>query len=133
MAGALDASGVPVLPIGLIASLSRQGHAFGQRRSLSGPFEFNLLCVNADQTANVARMAGPEFFEDRYTIGWWWWEINRFPTRWLDAFDHLDELWVGSRFVADTLAPLTTKPVILMPTPVELPGGIHADRAALRA
>jgi glycosyltransferase involved in cell wall biosynthesis len=130
VAGALDAANVPVLPIGLPATHHRQGHEFGQRRGMHGPFGFNLMCVNADQTADVAWMAGPEFFDNRYTIGWWWWETSDFPSRWLPAFDHLDELWVGSRFVADTLAPLTTKPVLLMPTPVDLSRGIHPNRAA---
>ena len=82
---------------------------------------FNLLCVNADSVPGVAGQLGEGFFADRYTIGFWAWEVSAFPNRFSAAFDLLDEVWVGSRHVHDAVAPLATVPVLTIPQPVSLP------------
>ena len=128
---ALQAGGVPVMPIGEVATASRQGHDFAHHGLDDARHPINLLCVNADQTPALAERAGAGFFEDRHTIGWWWWEVEQFPSEWLGAFDHVDEVWAGSRFVAETLARISPVPVVHVPMPVELPPGIVADRAGL--
>ncbi len=40
---------------------------------------FNLLCVNAEGVPAVAKSLGKEFFADRYTVGFWAWEVSAFP------------------------------------------------------
>jgi glycosyltransferase involved in cell wall biosynthesis/SAM-dependent methyltransferase len=115
----LDAAAVPALPMGLVAQESRQGHAYAAGGLGDNPFAFNLVCVNADGTPGFARQAGPRFFEDRYTIGVWWWETSELPERFKDAFEHVDEVWVGSRFVAQTIdAAPSPVPVTHVPIPV---------------
>ena len=69
----------------------------------------------------MARALGEEFFGDRYTVGFWAWEVSAFPERYLGAFAHLDEVWVGSRHVRDAIADLAPVPVIAIPQPVSLP------------
>ena len=115
----LDAAGVPALPAGLVAQESRQGHAYVAGGLEDNPFAFNLVCVNADGLPGFAQQAGPKFFEDRYTIGMWWWETSDFPDRFREAFEHVDEVWVGSRFVADTLEAVPSPvPVVHVPIPM---------------
>jgi len=115
----LDAAGVPALPAGLVAQESRQGHAYAAGGLDHNPFAVNLVCVNADGTPGFAQQAGHRFFEDRYTIGVWWWETSDFPARFMDAFEHVDEVWVGSRFVAETLEALSP-PVPITHVPIPL-------------
>ena len=67
------------------------------------PYDFNLICVNADMLPVVAEALGRRFFEGRHTIGLWWWEVSHFPEQWRQAFDHVDEVWVGSEHVAEAL------------------------------
>ncbi len=55
------------------------GHDFGSAREIASPFDVNLICVNADGLPDFAHEAGPEFFADRYSIGVWWWELERVP------------------------------------------------------
>ncbi|HEX4807260.1 MAG TPA: methyltransferase domain-containing protein, partial [Conexibacter sp.] len=118
----LDTAGVPVLPVGLRAEASRQGHAYAAGGIEHNPFGVNLVCVNADGTPGFASQAGPRFFEDRYTIGVWWWETSDFPERFMEAFEHVDEVWVGSRFVAETLEKTSPPvPITHVPIPVEFP------------
>lgn len=83
------------------------------------PYGINLFHVNADQVPIVYSELGPGFFAGRYNIGFWFWEVQPFPEQWLDHFRYLDEIWVGSRFVQDTLAHVAPIPVINMGLPLE--------------
>jgi glycosyltransferase involved in cell wall biosynthesis len=74
----------------------------------------NLFCVNADQMAHVYHELGADFFAGKYNIGYWFWELERFPEAWMDRFQYLDEIWVGSRFVQNTLAHVAPIPVVIM-------------------
>jgi glycosyltransferase involved in cell wall biosynthesis/2-polyprenyl-3-methyl-5-hydroxy-6-metoxy-1,4-benzoquinol methylase len=85
------------------------------------PYDYNLICVNADMLPTVADGLGPRFFSGRRTAGLWFWEVSRFPEMWTPSFDNLDEVWVASEFIAETLRPLTPKPVRTVRIPV-VPG-----------
>lgn len=83
--------------------------------------DFNLLCANADVVPQLAGELGDAFFGDRYTIGFWAWEVSAFPIAFSPAFDHLDEVWVGTRHTRDAVAAVSTIPVVWIPQPVSLP------------
>lgn len=121
MVAALDAVGVPNAPIGLHAPNSREGHAFGALETEVAPFPVNLLCVNADGVPAFVAEAGETYFEDRYTIGLWWWETSSFPDRFDGSFEYVDEIWAGTRFVAEALAAVAPVPVVHIPMPVVVP------------
>jgi len=132
VAEALEAAGVGVARLGL-----RHGSAPVQDPAAAGaggadaPHPITIVCANPDGTAG-ARSDLPGAFADRRVIGLWWWEVMAFPPRWLRAFDDVDEVWVGSRFVADSLAAVSPVPVVAMPMPVAPPRPAPgADRAAL--
>jgi len=131
-AHALRVADVPVLPIGEVATASRQGHAFEHHGLGDACYPVNLLCVNADQTPALVERAGADFFDGRYTIGWWWWEVGTFPEEWMGSFDLVDEVWAGSRFVAETLSRISPVPVVHIPMPIELPDDVVPDRQGLR-
>jgi glycosyltransferase involved in cell wall biosynthesis len=88
--------------------------------SQAGPYTCNLLCVNADMTPHVRQSLGTAFFDQRYTIGFWHWESSSFPIEWHDRFALLQELWVASDFVQQTLAPLVSIPVRKMRVPITI-------------
>src|SRR4029079_2331388 len=67
-----------------------------------------------------------------YTVGVWWWELSRFPQQWHDAFDLVDEIWAGSRFVADALSEVAPVPVVVMPLPLAPVRRLPADHARFR-
>jgi glycosyltransferase involved in cell wall biosynthesis len=111
-------------------SLSRQLHPYEASGNLE--LDVNLVCVNADELPNFARRVGPAFFEGRYTIGLWAWEIEQFPSRFLASFDLVDEVWANSDFARAAIAEVAPKPVYAFPLPVvapRVPAGL--DRAAL--
>ena len=54
---------------------------------VEGELPFNLVCVNAPELpAALRRGSAREFFEDRYTIGVWAWEVDVVPPSWDRAF-----------------------------------------------
>jgi glycosyltransferase involved in cell wall biosynthesis/SAM-dependent methyltransferase len=118
--GALRAARLEVAPVGLVADGNRQDAELavpdGEPR-----FPVNLVCVNADVLPVFADDVGPAFFEGRYTIGLWWWEVSAFPEHWLGSFEHVDEVWAGSHHVADALAAVAPVPVVHMTVPVTVP------------
>lgn len=129
--GALDAADIPAMPVGLHAPGSRQGHDYSAQDHRRPPFDVNVVCVNADGLPAFAREAGPAFFAGRHTIGVWWWETSVFPERYMDAFDHVDEVWVGSRFIADALAQVAPVPVVRVPVAVDFVDVAPLERGEL--
>lgn len=84
-------------------------------------FAANLFHINADQMLNAYCHFGHSFFQQRYNIGFWAWELESFPDGWVPVIDLLHEIWAPSRFVQQAVAHVTDKPVMLMPQCVELP------------
>ena len=121
VADALEAQGVPISSLGLVAAHSPGGERAEARERGAAPHAINLLCVNADQVPALARDLGQSFFQGRYTVGLWWWEVDSFPERWLEAFEHVDEVWAGTDHVADALSPISPVPVVKVTLPVSLP------------
>ena len=118
---ALESQGVAVAPVGLLAG-DFDEHEGGPPEG-HGPdptFPINLICVNAQGIPVFVDRMGPAFFEDRHSIGVWWWEVEAFPRRWLGAFDHVDEVWAGSNHVAAALSAVSPVPVVKVTTPVAI-------------
>ncbi len=91
-------------------------------RSLPGQAvpEIHLCIANADQTADVLE-ALPGATRPGYTIGQWAWETDTVPPRWDPVFKLVDEIWVNSTWVAETIARSSPVPVVVVPQPVEAP------------
>ncbi len=113
--GGLDAVGVGVHAIALPVESSRQQHHFVATNELSAPFPVSIVCVNADMFPSFAAAAGERFFDGHRTVGFWWWELSSIPPRFAEAFEHVDEVWVGSRFIAEALSVVSPVPVLRMP------------------
>jgi glycosyltransferase involved in cell wall biosynthesis len=129
---ALDSRHVPVMPIhGKHVPRSRQGHPFAFFDTSSAPFPVNLTCVNADHLASFLADAPSQFAEDRYNIGFWWWEVTTFPESAVGAFELVDEVWVGTDYVGDALRPLSPVPVVKVRVPVTMPPIVTYSRAEL--
>ncbi len=115
----LEAGGIPHATITYRRTWSRQEHPFAGNASPAA-YDTNVVCVNADELANF-RADMPDLFARRYTVGLWFWEVSRFPQALHHAFDLVDEIWVASEYVRDALAAVTSKPVLVVPLPVESP------------
>jgi hypothetical protein len=121
-------------PIACTVVQSRAGHhkeGTAQDLPPGHPYGVNLFQVNADQMDIVRNELGPHFFRDKYNIAFWFWEVSPFPETWLSHFRCLDEVWVGSRFVQNTLAQVAPVPVVNMGLPVPTPRPSRQGRVEL--
>lgn len=124
------------LPVAL-ADLSDICVNRAEDRSLAGfdascPFDTNLICVDIEKHFAVLSRMGEEFFDGRYNIGVWWWELPRFPQKWYDRLSYYDEIWVGTSFIANSLGPASPIPVIRIPPVLTLHHEGSRDRGRRR-
>ena len=115
---AVEAAGIPHSTTTYDATLSRQYHSFTERTAGDAVHDINLLCVNADSTPRFAGDIGAGFFAGRHNIGYWFWEIERFPSTMHRAFDFVDEVWAATDFVAAAIRAAHLKPVFTVPLPI---------------
>jgi hypothetical protein len=132
LVAALDAAQVPLLPL-LPPTLppTRRDHPFTTVPASAAAFPLNIICVNADGLALFRDEVGSSFFDGRYNVGMWWWEVDTLPPEWHAGFELLDEVWVGTEHVASALAPVSPIPVYTVRFPILLPSAQPMERSAL--
>ena len=131
LAAALDSAGVPFAAIPYRDTLGRQGHPHGLPLGEAAPYDTNLICLSADDLARFGAGVGGAFFERRYSIGVWFWETSVFRAEDRAAARYLDELWVASDYVRQSVAAEVEIPVHVVPVPVEPPRGPFRTRTEL--
>jgi hypothetical protein len=108
-------AGIPYSTVTYTAAPGRQEHPFQQSGEVLSNHDINLICVNADQVSRFIHDIGPDFLAHRYSIGLWWGEVARFPGELHNAFEVMNEIWVGSDFARRAISAETDKPVLTVP------------------
>jgi len=121
---------------GALVETMQLAHTSSLSSGITGPsggglHDTTLVCTTPEGMPAARDEIGPDAFAGRRTIGFWWWEVQGLPERWARSFDGLDEVWVGSRFVADVLGVVAPVPVVRMPLPVAQPSVATVAREAL--
>lgn len=93
-------------------------------------FQHTLAVVNADQFPAL-ELDHPELFAARtHLVGYWFWELEHVPVHMRRVARMVDEIWVGSRFVADAFASAVDTPVRHVPIPAAEPVASDRTRAS---
>jgi glycosyltransferase involved in cell wall biosynthesis len=134
LVAAVESTGSPISAIPYRGTLGRNLHPHGLSLANEAPYDTNLVCLSADDLRKFALEAGSAFFAKRYSIGVWFWETDVFRSA--DRSDRaavrfLDELWVASDYVRESLAREVDIPVHVVPFPVEPPRGPFRTRSEL--
>lgn len=116
----LEAAGIPIA-LHNVHSLLRKHDASYTDFTRENPHPFNLVHLNADNMAGFARQQGRQYFRNRYTIGYWFWELSTFRDDWLPCFGYVDEVWVASEFTRACLQEKSRLPIVHVPLPVVAP------------
>jgi hypothetical protein len=124
----LEAAAVPLVLTNVGSRLRTQDVSYGGFTD-DNPHPFNLVHLNGDNMAGFASARGRGYFRDRYTIGYWFWELSKWRDDWLDGFNHVDEVWVASEFTRACLAEVSPVPIVTMPLPFVLPDPPALGRA----
>ncbi|MHA6204606.1 glycosyltransferase family 4 protein [Dyella soli] len=84
----------------------------------SAPYPVDLVFANPDHFSEIMQGIRRSIGGDRYVIGCWFWELEKFPEAWLQALDDVDEVMVASDFVEQAVRSATHKPVFKVPVPL---------------
>jgi glycosyltransferase involved in cell wall biosynthesis len=94
-------------------------------------FDINLICVNADELPTLFSRMADGYHRPHATVAVWAWEVAAFP-EWMRLSDYfVDEIWVYSDHAARAIAPMTDKPVVVVPPPVVLSDAPRLNRSEL--
>lgn len=129
---ALEEAGVGVAPLAVERTASPRIDGAGR---LAGTIahRHSLAVVNADQFPALA-MDHPELFAaGTHLVGYWFWELEHVPAQMRHAAALVDEIWVGSVFVADAIRAAVDTPVRHVPIPVAAPVSSGRDRSSFPA
>ncbi len=84
-------------------------------------FRTRVVCVNPDSLGEALHLDGVGAVIDCRQIGYWYWELERIPQRWVDATRLVDEVWVASDFVAGAVTSSASIPVRVITPPLLTP------------
>jgi glycosyltransferase involved in cell wall biosynthesis len=107
----------------------QQDHSMDRHFADTLRYADNVFFVNADQMQIARNVLGREAFAGHHNIGFWVWELEKFPREWRDAFKLVEEVWVPTGFVREAVAAATDKPVLRMPKAIVFEAPVGIDRA----
>ncbi len=116
----MEAAGVPYALNMVNTPVHRHEDNMVDGFSETNPYHINLVHVNADQSPEFARRKSAGYFQGRYNIGYWFWELSEFPSKWRSSFDNYQEVWVASAFCQDSIARVSPVPVVKVTFPILL-------------
>ena len=87
--------------------------------STTNPYAVNLMAFSFDYARRFYRDRGRKFFKDRHNIAIWYWELEKFPARWHEAFDYYDEIWTPTAFCQKSLKEISPVPVFRIGYPLD--------------
>ncbi|WP_228056385.1 glycosyltransferase [Microcoleus sp. LEGE 07076] len=118
---AAEAAKIPFNLNNFTRSPHRKQDTTYQNFSRQNPHPVNLIQVNADEVATFIKHTGSRYFQNKYNIGFWAWEIPAFPAEWQPAFNHFHEIWTYSNYCAETISQVSPIPVIKILPSIALP------------
>ncbi|HEV7701357.1 MAG TPA: glycosyltransferase [Pyrinomonadaceae bacterium] len=110
-ARALEAAGIP---------FSRINWPGDPLSASSFTYPINIFQFNPNLLMHFLVEGGDEVLADRYNIGVWFWESQRFPEEWKYGFGVLDEIWAPSKYCETSFASVSPLPVVRIPVAVDL-------------
>lgn len=84
-------------------------------------YAINLIQVNISHLSHVVKNVGMEYFENKYNIAFWAWELEKFPEEAKVFFPLFDEIWVPSNFCAESISKISPVPVLKFMHSIEIP------------
>ena len=85
------------------------------------PFNVNIIHINPNELPHAFIRLGRQVWNGRYNIVFWLWELERFPSEWMNVLVLADEIWTPAEFVSQNLRKITTKPVRTIPYALTVP------------
>jgi len=97
----IGANAVEIRPLPVHSYAHPRALPFQLSRSCSQ--QVNLVMINAPETFFVKEEIPDILWSNKYNIGYWEWELDVFPKEWMSYLQYYDEIWVPSKFIADSI------------------------------
>jgi hypothetical protein len=96
---------------------------FDCSQNLYSPYDTALISLNPPELIHLrcGHLVPPTFIAGKRCIANWAWELPVFPAVWAAALDLVDEIWVPSHFVYDSISTATDKPIRIIPHAIAVP------------
>ena len=107
---------------------ARQGESEMVERPLGAPHDITVFHLNPTELIDYAKDVLAYRFAANRLIGFFFWETERIPDRWVPACDMVDEIWVASTYLKTAFAQVTDKPIHVVGMSVEVPPDVMPDR-----
>ena len=117
---ALQTTRIPSVLNNIIATNHRNHDATFSDFSDDNPYFINIIHVNADQAERFRDLKGRQYYKDHYNIGFWVWELEKFPAKWLARFENYQEIWVPSEFCRRSIGQVSPIAVTKIKHPILL-------------
>ena len=78
-------------------------------------YNTNLFHINPPELPHLWEGFNRRNLTGRYNIGVWYWELPDFPEDWLNIFGLVDEVWVATQFIRDSISAKSPVPVTIIP------------------
>ena len=105
---AMQAAGIPFKIMDLKVGGQPNSDTSYTNFSEDNPYPINIVQTNPNWVEQILAGyfpgIGSGYFQGKYNIGVWLWELPAFPAEWQWAFDLFDEIWTPSNFCAEAFA-----------------------------
>jgi glycosyltransferase involved in cell wall biosynthesis len=122
IARACGTAGLPfdVRDVGLRVSSRQRDRSMAPYVASGFSRAITVLCVNPDQLREIDELIDHARRGGGRVAGFWFWELDRIPRTWEPWVERFDEIWVATSFVAGAVRAVTDRPIVVVPTPVEV-------------
>lgn len=103
-----------------IPNNQKVSQAYIQAEPPTFKYRFNLFHINPPQLSSLWNVFSPAQLSSHYNIGVWYWEMPEFPNEWNKYFNLVDEIWVASQFVKESIEKNSQIPVIIIPPCIQV-------------
>jgi glycosyltransferase involved in cell wall biosynthesis len=124
---ALETVGLP-FALNNLTSISREGDYTYSNFTRNNPYAINIIHTAIEHIPLFYLEQGGEYFDNKYNIGVWYWELSLLPREWSDRYRYFHEIWVASAFCQESIAEISPIPVVKIPPSVSVGDIAHVDR-----
>lgn len=120
-ARALETAGIPFVVRNIPPSSGATSEEPGIEQYLadSSPFDVNIFCMAGMETVTVLSQ-NRNLLDGKINVGFWPWELSRWPQLWSHAPKLMDEVWASTAFATSAYRASTLVPVRQVPMAVDV-------------
>lgn len=118
---ALKKVGIPAKPINFNLNVrNRQNDTSVSFEDNINNYPVNIVHLNIDAILSFIQEKSSDYFNGKYNIGYWAWEMEEFPDVYAEYFKFYDEIWTCSRYCLDSMSLKSPIPVVNIPHPIDI-------------